>query len=290
MSSYIDQLRQSMEEEKRLYELAQAQQTAALNQQKDPIKEAAAKLRGDTYTNARLSAIGNNEVLAQKGLAGGVYQELRSGYSETSRIRQDTALRGSLNAADLEEAKKIAEIEAKIKDLGYDTGKQIAASTSRWNEKIAAAVQEEELRRLQREREDQLRRQQQEREDQLRREQQEREDRIRKEEQAFQRELANAAAASARSSAPSYAQAGGGSTARKAGLTAADKKLYSRSLIDRVDSYAQSLGVGRAGTYSQIEQIQRQAWAKALEDLRAQFGGSDFAAIAGLAGAPSDLY
>ena len=153
MSSYIDQLKQSMEEEKKMYEMAQAQQTAVLNQQKDPIKEAAAKLRGDTYTNARLSAIGNNEVLAQKGLAGGVYQEPRSGYSETSRIHQDTALRGSLNAADLEETKKIAEIEAKIKDLGYDTGKQIAASTSRWNEKIAAAVQEAELRRLQRERE-----------------------------------------------------------------------------------------------------------------------------------------
>lgn len=37
MSSYIDQLKQSMEEEKKMYEMAQAQQTATLNQQKDPI-------------------------------------------------------------------------------------------------------------------------------------------------------------------------------------------------------------------------------------------------------------
>ena len=39
MSSYIDQLRQSMEEEKRLYELAQAQQTAALHAMQCPEAE-----------------------------------------------------------------------------------------------------------------------------------------------------------------------------------------------------------------------------------------------------------
>ena len=101
MSTYIDELKKAMQEEYNALEMAQKQQEATLNQQKDPIKQDAAKLRGDTYTSSRVSAIGNNEVLAQKGLAGSVYKDPRSGYSETSRVRQDTALRNALNAADL---------------------------------------------------------------------------------------------------------------------------------------------------------------------------------------------
>ena len=261
MSSYIDQLRKSMEEEKKMYEMAQAQQTATLNQQKDPIKEAANKLRGDTYTNSRLSAIGNNEALAQKGLAGGVYQEPRSGYSETSRIRQDTALRNSLNAADLDEAKKIAEIEAKIKDLGYDTSKQIAASNSKWNEKIAAAVREDELRRLQ-----------QEREDQLRREQWEREDRIRKEQQAFQRSMASYSRGSSSSS----------------GKGEIDLKAEAQNLINTVDRFARQAGVGSAGTYQQIQEIQENAWRQALAQLKKDYEDDEkaFVDIAKIARAP----
>lgn len=245
-----------------MYEMAQAQQTATLNQQKDPIKEAANKLRGDTYTNSRLSAIGNNEALAQKGLAGGVYQDPRSGYSETSRIRQDTALRNSLNAADLDEAKKIAEIEAKIKDLGYDTGKQVAASNSKWNEKIAAAVREDELRRLQ-----------QEREDQLRKEQWEREDRIRKEQQAFQRSMA------------SYSRGSSSSSSSKTGI---DLKAEAQNLINAVENNAKMAGVRGAGTYQQIQEIQKRAWELALADLKKNYDDDEktVAAIAALAGAP----
>lgn len=263
MSSYIDQLRKSMEEEKKMYEMAQAQQTATLNQQKDPIKEAANKLRGDTYTNSRLSAIGNNEALAQKGLAGGVYQEPRSGYSETSRIRQDTALRNSLNAADLDEAKKIAEIEAKIKDLGYDTSKQIAASNSKWNEKIAAAVREDELRRLQ-----------QEREDQLRREQWEREDRIRKEQQAFQR------------SRGSYSR-GGSSSATSGTVRAEDLEKKYRSLLEEESKKA---GVQDARTMSDVYASQNQAYGVVLNEMKENLSVDDYQAMAKLLGIPRNLW
>lgn len=262
MSSYIDQLKQSMEEEKKMYEMAQAQQTATLNQQKDPIKEAANKLRGDTYTNSRLSAIGNNEALAQKGLAGGVYQEPRSGYSETSRIRQDTALRNSLNAADLDEAKKIAEIEAKIKDLGYDTSKQIAASNSKWNEKIAAAVREDELRRLQ-----------QEREDQLRREQWEREDRIRKEQQAFQRSMA------------SYSR--GSSSSSKSGTTRVEdlEKEYRDLLAQKTKEHK----VLDATSMPDIRERQDRAYGEVLEQMKNNLSTDDYIKIAELLNVPEYL-
>lgn len=163
MSTYIDELKKAMQEEYNALEMAQKQQEATLNQQKDPIKQDAAKLRGDTYTSSRVSAIGNNEVLAQKGLAGSVYRDPRSGYSETSRVRQDTALRNALNAADLNEQKQLMAIEEKIKQLGYDTGKQKATVQAKWNEKIAQAVREDELRRIQWEREDKLRKEEYER-------------------------------------------------------------------------------------------------------------------------------
>lgn len=56
--------------------------------------------RNDTYTNARLSAIGNNERLAAKGLAGNLYDYARSGASETSRIAQDVAMRKNIAGID----------------------------------------------------------------------------------------------------------------------------------------------------------------------------------------------
>lgn len=52
--------------------------------------------RSNVYTNARLSAIGNNERLASLGLAGNLYDYARSGTSETNRIAQDIAMRKSL--------------------------------------------------------------------------------------------------------------------------------------------------------------------------------------------------
>lgn len=56
--------------------------------------------RNNAYTNARLSAIGNNERLAALGLAGNLYDYARSGTSETSRITQDVNLRDNIAGID----------------------------------------------------------------------------------------------------------------------------------------------------------------------------------------------
>lgn len=69
------------------------------------------------YANARLSAIGNNEALAANGLAGGVYQHPTSGYSETSRVAQDNALRYNLGEVELARVKAKKEVEDDINAL-----------------------------------------------------------------------------------------------------------------------------------------------------------------------------
>lgn len=72
---------------------AQANSIAA---QAEKLKNQYNTSRNDIYTNSRLSAIGNNERLAARGLAGNLYDYARSGTSETSRIAQDVAMRKAL--------------------------------------------------------------------------------------------------------------------------------------------------------------------------------------------------
>lgn len=83
--------------------------SALLNQQQtlaalgNTLKGQYDDVRGQAYTNARTSALGNNESLAALGLAGDAYGGPQSGYSETSRVAQDTALGNALNAANRQE-------------------------------------------------------------------------------------------------------------------------------------------------------------------------------------------
>lgn len=72
---------------------AQAKSIAA---QAAKLKDQYNTSRNDIYTNSRLSAIGNNERLAARGLAGNLYDYACSGTSETSRIAQDVAMRKAL--------------------------------------------------------------------------------------------------------------------------------------------------------------------------------------------------
>ena len=69
-----------------------------LNTQLGQIDQASDDNRSKVYTNSRLSAIGNNEQLASRGLAGGLYGDPTSGKSESSRISQDVALGNDINA------------------------------------------------------------------------------------------------------------------------------------------------------------------------------------------------
>jgi hypothetical protein len=71
-----------------------------LNNELSEIKKSSDDSRSDAYVNSRLSAIGNNEQLANQGLAGNLYGSNLSGISESSRIKQDTALQNNINALD----------------------------------------------------------------------------------------------------------------------------------------------------------------------------------------------
>lgn len=76
----------------------QAQQ-AALAAELAQLKIDADANKSAAYVNSRVSAIGNNEMLAMQGLAGNMYNDPQSGMSESSRIGQDANLQNNLNAA-----------------------------------------------------------------------------------------------------------------------------------------------------------------------------------------------
>lgn len=85
--------------------------------QKAQLSREADAARGQAYTNARLSAIGNNEQLAANGLAGGLYQTPASGYSETSRTADNIAMRGNIGAVTASELQARAQIDAAVSEL-----------------------------------------------------------------------------------------------------------------------------------------------------------------------------
>ena len=92
---------------------AQAQSRAALqdyynaanlvSQRKDDLSQYYDHLRRSAYTTARRGAVGSNEALASIGLAGNLYGAPTSGYSETSRIRQEVALQNQIAQYDVAE-------------------------------------------------------------------------------------------------------------------------------------------------------------------------------------------
>ena len=99
-----------------------AEGVAGYEAQKAALADDYARSAQDIYRNARLAAIGNNEVLANLGLAGNLYASPMSGYSETSRIAQDNALRTNIannyiaqREAEDDIAMAIAQLEAEGK-------------------------------------------------------------------------------------------------------------------------------------------------------------------------------
>lgn len=110
---------------------------AAYNQTKAQLQSQAAGLkdqydttRGQAYTTSRLNAIGNNEALASMGLAGNMYEGPTSGYSETSRIAENTAMRGSINEANLAERQARDTIAQEIVKAGYTRDQSVAQYTA----------------------------------------------------------------------------------------------------------------------------------------------------------------
>jgi hypothetical protein len=89
-----------------------------LNAQAEELARQADAARSQAYVNARLDAIGNNEVLAAKGLAGNLYGEAKSGVSETARIAEDVAMRNGINAITNTETEQRNQIAMRILEAG----------------------------------------------------------------------------------------------------------------------------------------------------------------------------
>lgn len=89
-------------------------QAQAIAAQAAKLKDQYNASRNDIYTNSRLSAIGNNERLAARGLAGNLYDYARSGTSESSRIAQDVAMRKSLAQQNAAEISANADLDLKL--------------------------------------------------------------------------------------------------------------------------------------------------------------------------------
>lgn len=138
------------------YQEAEKQQRAALNA---AYNKAAAEIdyqrgqlapqydaqRSNIYTTARLGAIGNNEALASRGLAGNLYNQPTTGYSEATRIRQDVAMQNALNAARLQEQQQIGALEQQRVAAGYDRDAALANYLGDAARQRAAAEAQERL-------------------------------------------------------------------------------------------------------------------------------------------------
>ena len=93
-------------------------QAATINAQRPELENQYKNLRAQTYANARLSAIGNNEALAANGLAGNMYSNPTSGYSETSRIAENNALRNALANANQQQVLATTALDNQITQAG----------------------------------------------------------------------------------------------------------------------------------------------------------------------------
>ena len=107
LKAYDNQLKSFKTALQSAYDSQAAANISAQNKVKSQFDSA----RSNVYTNARLSAIGNNERLAALGLAGNIYDHARSGTSETNRIAQDIAMRKSLSSLDQGQADAYSEYQ-----------------------------------------------------------------------------------------------------------------------------------------------------------------------------------
>lgn len=121
------------------YQAQKAQYEAQLPQ----IKQSYDAQRGNTYTNARLNALGNNEALAARGLAGNAYQAPMTGYSETSRVSESNALRNALNAAGLQQRQAEEQVQQGITQAGLSRDQQAAGVQNAIQQQMLQAMQQE---------------------------------------------------------------------------------------------------------------------------------------------------
>lgn len=118
-----------------------AQQKADLEATLPKVKQSYDAQRANTYQNARIGAIGNNELLAARGLAGNAYGGPMSGTSETSRIGQDMSMRNALNAAGLQQRSAEEGINQNILNAGFTRDQATNEATAALNQEMLSAEQ-----------------------------------------------------------------------------------------------------------------------------------------------------
>lgn len=109
----------SMAQYKKALDAAYASQKADTESQAKKLAEQYNATRGQAYTTARLNAIGNNEQNAALGLGGNMYSAPRSGFSETSRVTENIAMRNNINAATLQENQQKDALALELVKAGY---------------------------------------------------------------------------------------------------------------------------------------------------------------------------
>ena len=95
---------------------ARIQAQLQLGGQVPTIQQAGNTQRSQIDTVSRMNALGNNERLANQGLAGGTGQAPTSGYSETSRQRDNTTLRTGLNNSLLQQQGAINKVNSDVQN------------------------------------------------------------------------------------------------------------------------------------------------------------------------------
>lgn len=99
---------------------------ARADAQTEELKKAYEQVRKQIYVNSRLNAVGNNEALSSLGLASNLYDSPQSGYSESSRVAQNTALRSNIASATAQEQAQIDKLAQMIIEQGITADMEYA--------------------------------------------------------------------------------------------------------------------------------------------------------------------
>ena len=136
-NEYVNALTSSKDNQKTMYDLYYNQSMFDMNAQQPLIKEAYDNARGQTYAGSRVSAIGNNEQLANMGVAGNMYASPKSGYSETARVRQDTQLQGDLNALSREQRGAVQSLQQAMQQAQMERAGAMAGIEGQYANNLA---------------------------------------------------------------------------------------------------------------------------------------------------------
>lgn len=142
-NSYLDELRKAQQAAEEAQRLKTENNIKLIEQQMQTLGKQTADQKSDIYTTSRISALQNAEKQAALGLGGGVYDDAPSGYAESVRLRQDSELKNSLNAADqakLDAQRALENMKINAATMGEA---DLNSVTSEWAQAIAAAKQQQ---------------------------------------------------------------------------------------------------------------------------------------------------